>query len=235
MRKLYDSSALSSGKFSDSTTTKVGTASAPNFIYDNKGNLVCDASKNMIVEYDWRNMPVKFYLYSSISSILKNWSDVRAFSSANLSLVTSTVVMTYDASGNRVKKEVFDGLATEEGISAAPTSGIGQDLVIANASQLDTLKVQSDGTLYHNEPITTESVTAMGQNIPHGALIVQDQNGSQMPISSSALAIPAPLATNTSGSTIVPGDFDVAFAGTNGLPSPVPQMCIEQAGDRREP
>jgi RHS repeat-associated protein len=70
----------------------------------------------------------------------------------------------------------------------------------------------------------------MGQNIPSHALVLKDQNGNQMLFSSAGLAIPVPLATNTSGSTIIPGDFNVAFAATNGLPSQVPQMSVQQAG-----
>jgi hypothetical protein len=94
-------SALPSGAYLDGSATKVGSAAAPNYIYDYNGNLVCDLSKKMIIEYDWRNMPVKFYLYSSMTGTFVHWSDVQTFAAANKSLVTSTIVMTYDASGNR--------------------------------------------------------------------------------------------------------------------------------------
>jgi RHS repeat-associated protein len=79
-----------------------------NLIYDNNGNMVFDLSKKMAIEYDWRNMPVKFTIFSSISGTISTWQDVVDYITNNHDLVTSEVVMTYDASGNRVKKEEFD-------------------------------------------------------------------------------------------------------------------------------
>jgi hypothetical protein len=72
-------SALASGIYLDGSATKVGSAAAPNYIYDYNGNLVCDLSKKMIIEYDWRNMPVKFYLYSFMTGTFVHWSDVQTF------------------------------------------------------------------------------------------------------------------------------------------------------------
>jgi hypothetical protein len=115
------------------------------------------------------------------------------------------------------KKEVFDGQATVNGISPTPTSAPGRDLVFTDTLQTDTMKILSNGTLYHNEPIVDESVTAMGQNVPSGAMFMRnlrDTSGNQMLFSMAALAIPAPLATNTSGSTIISGDLPIAKTRT---------------------
>ncbi len=59
-----------------------------NFVYDSNGNMVEDKSKKMKVEYDWRNLPVKYELYAN----LLDPSPV------------STFRMMYDAAGNRVAK-----------------------------------------------------------------------------------------------------------------------------------
>jgi hypothetical protein len=37
--------------------------SSNDYIYDFNGNMIFDRSKQMSVQYDWRNMPVKFSFY----------------------------------------------------------------------------------------------------------------------------------------------------------------------------
>lgn len=63
-----------------------------NYSYDQMGNMTVDESKDMDVEYDWRDMPVKFKLREGTG----NYADIK---------------MVYDASGNRVLK--FEETTTE--------------------------------------------------------------------------------------------------------------------------
>jgi YD repeat-containing protein len=92
-----------------------------NYLYDKHGNLVVDKNKNMVIEYDWRDMPVAFRFYSAIPTTIGEASGTGQFQIAlsegetdlyrymarkvtdGLTLL-SQVVMCYDASGNRVLK-----------------------------------------------------------------------------------------------------------------------------------
>ena len=96
------------------------------YTYDNFGNMVIDRSKKMIIEYDWRDMPVRFLFFKDIPGTDKISFDERgtysitddshntqnlveymeALSKAdseNYGLL-STVVMVYDTNGSRVLK-----------------------------------------------------------------------------------------------------------------------------------
>ena len=85
------------------------------YVYDAFGNMVVDYSKKMVIEYDWRDMPVAYRFYSAIpSGITKDDKgtctngNLYAFldqkvSEEEISLL-STVTMYYDAGGNRVGK-----------------------------------------------------------------------------------------------------------------------------------
>ncbi|MBL8025791.1 MAG: hypothetical protein JNL74_05240, partial [Fibrobacteres bacterium] len=59
-----------------------------NFEYDANGNMIRDRTKGLIIDYDWRNMPVRFKMYEL-------WND-------GSTKVASEVL--YDAAGNRVAK-----------------------------------------------------------------------------------------------------------------------------------
>jgi YD repeat-containing protein len=89
------------------------------YIYDKRGNLVVDFSKNMVIEYDWRDLPVTFRFYNDLTyaNITKNTTTgtctipdlyryMETLVAATGSRVhhLSTVCMLYDASGNRVCK-----------------------------------------------------------------------------------------------------------------------------------
>lgn len=80
-----------------------------NYLYDPNGNMVLDRSKNMVIEYNWRDMPTKFKFYSDIplddpSGDPLQWSDL---SSLSISALISEVQMMYDSQGNRVQKLSF--------------------------------------------------------------------------------------------------------------------------------
>jgi hypothetical protein len=91
-------------------TSKNGTAK--DYIYDVFGNLVVDLTKNMYIEYDYRNLPVAFRFYSNLSTIVSGTTtsstgtaDDNLFTNIkNSGAMVSQVVMYYDASGNRVAK-----------------------------------------------------------------------------------------------------------------------------------
>ena len=86
------------------------------YVYDSFGNLVIDYTKKMVIEYDWRNMPVAYRFYSDIPStgITRDGSgtctntDLYAFFDEkvadNTVQLVSTVVMLYDADGTRIGK-----------------------------------------------------------------------------------------------------------------------------------
>jgi len=89
-----------------------------NYVYDKNGNMVLDKSKNMAVLYDWRNLPIAFYIYTDLpDSGLEINSDgeweapegtVHPFHQYLGYLpgveIVSRVIMMYDAQGNRVLK-----------------------------------------------------------------------------------------------------------------------------------
>jgi YD repeat-containing protein len=105
-------------------------ASRIDYLYDFFGNLVVDKTKKLIIEYDWRDLPVKFRFYDSIPSVVipaplvggiggesdgaykidisGYTKDLYGFMNekvlANEIKLLSTVTMAYDASGNRVLK-----------------------------------------------------------------------------------------------------------------------------------
>ncbi len=66
-----------------------GADQKPNYEYDKYGNMTIDRSKNMLVTYDYRNLPLKFQFFEDV--------DARVG-------VSSSVDMVYDAGGNRVLK-----------------------------------------------------------------------------------------------------------------------------------
>lgn len=81
----------------------------PNYLYDLNGNMVLDRSKNMVVEYDWRNMPVFFTMYSTIPLADKDgdpytWQTLHELNYQDGVEKLAEVEMVYDASGNRVQK-----------------------------------------------------------------------------------------------------------------------------------
>jgi hypothetical protein len=74
-----------------------------NFVYDPNGNMVFDRSKKMAVQYDWRNMPVRFIFYSDLSAYANttpHWTNV-----GSLGVRRSVVDMAYDANGKRLFKQ----------------------------------------------------------------------------------------------------------------------------------
>jgi YD repeat-containing protein len=90
-----------------------------NFVYDPNGNMIFDYSKKMYVDYDWRNLPISFKFYNSISSDLlitdnetaraNLWRTLKqAIEAASGTTMVSEVKMVYDASGNRVVKKEYN-------------------------------------------------------------------------------------------------------------------------------
>lgn len=95
--------------------------SSGELIYDYRGRLVIDKRKKMVIVYDWRDLPVIFRFYSSIpdgieydekgnvivdGSYYSNYQKyIKSISKDNPDCqLLSTVVMLYDAGGNRVLK-----------------------------------------------------------------------------------------------------------------------------------
>jgi|GEM_PF-1712480 len=84
------------------------------YVYDKHGNMVADIMKKMVVEYDWRDMPIAYRFYDTLSSVITydsagtyTNSDLYAEIKADTSIhLLSTVIMLYDADGNRILKMV---------------------------------------------------------------------------------------------------------------------------------
>ena len=98
------------------TRTK-GDEESDEYIYDENGNMVVDFTKNMVIEYDWRNLPVSFRFYNELAGlgIPKDANGTYAGSTGLLDYMNakvgsdevtlvSSVIMAYDADGNRVCK-----------------------------------------------------------------------------------------------------------------------------------
>lgn len=90
------------------------------YVYDAYGNLVIDYTKKMIVEYDWRNLPITYRFYNTIpSGITKNpntgsytnndlYSYVKSKVDDKTVQLLSTVVILYNAAGHRIGKLEFN-------------------------------------------------------------------------------------------------------------------------------
>jgi YD repeat-containing protein len=78
-----------------------------NYVYDPNGNMILDRAKKMIVEYDWRGLPIAFKFFQSLPDRAIAWNEVASLNSTEGIVQTSEVQMMYDVSGNRVSKKVF--------------------------------------------------------------------------------------------------------------------------------
>jgi RHS repeat-associated protein len=94
---------------------KSGGGTGDNFLYDANGNMILDRSKHMIVDYDWRDLPTLFMFYASIPNDIADADGVRNFVESGSVAMVSAVKMTYDGSGNRVKKEAITPYAVTPG------------------------------------------------------------------------------------------------------------------------
>lgn len=124
----YYPESSSSSNIYTSRLRKTGT-SGNRFIYDEFGNLLVDKTKKLVIQYDYRNLPVFFRFYSSIPSgigsdtrgsiyitdseysgdkgdVEKYMDYIKTKTKGTSSEVkmTGIAVMLYDASGNRVMK-----------------------------------------------------------------------------------------------------------------------------------
>lgn len=79
-----------------------------NYIYDPNGNMVLDRSKNMVVVYDWRDMPVVFKFYDIIPDEPFLWNTIGQLDARSDVAMVSCVGMVYDANGSRVAKKVYN-------------------------------------------------------------------------------------------------------------------------------
>jgi YD repeat-containing protein len=88
-----------------------------NYVYDPNGNMVFDFSKKMLVEFDWRDMPIDFKFYNPVlpsviqaadSAARANlWKNIKSNLETSGAILKSEVKMTYDAGGNRVMKREY--------------------------------------------------------------------------------------------------------------------------------
>jgi len=97
---------------SDSVDAKRLMNADSNFVYDADGNMIYDASKKMTVSYDWRGLPTEF-------------------AKQELSGDSVRLLMTYDASGNRITKRYERKAAAETAWTlqlATHYTGLGSEI-----------------------------------------------------------------------------------------------------------
>ncbi|MBD3316981.1 MAG: hypothetical protein GF344_14425 [Chitinivibrionales bacterium] len=75
------------------------------WLYDANGNMTVDKSKNMVISYDWRNLPVLISFYDTIEG--ETVDEVQNNIEDGTMTRVSHVKMLYDAGGNRVQKQAF--------------------------------------------------------------------------------------------------------------------------------
>jgi len=88
-----------------------------NYVYDPNGNMVFDFSKKMLVEYDWRDMPIQFKFYNPVAaSVIQAadsaaradlWKNIKNNLETSGASLKALVQMAYDAGGNRVRKREY--------------------------------------------------------------------------------------------------------------------------------
>lgn len=109
--------------YTDNNRLKFAKSNSNVYYYSYDGSLVVDLNKKMVIEYDWRGMPVYFRFYSEIPPEVTTdeFGNVKvndAYGAHHLyelmanhptCRLLSTITMLYDASGNRViKQESFE-------------------------------------------------------------------------------------------------------------------------------
>ena len=165
--------------YADGTTTKdqdQNASNANNDVYDDNGNMIFDRSKHMAVTYDWRNMPVQFTFFdfaAGTDPYVGALSDVRALSSTAGVTVHTDVFMTYDAAGNRVKKEVVDYIA----LAAQPTPLNSAGGLAFTSENSTPIVFQTNGNMIG--PVqSSQPLNGSSAQIPSGSLVFAYNNGS---------------------------------------------------------
>ena len=115
--QYYKNTATGAERFTNRLkNTSKNAASEKEYVYDHRGNLIVDFTKNMVIRYDWRNLPVTYKFYDDLSDagITKNevgtctnfdlYYEIKQKVDNNDMVLVSTVMMVYDAGGNRVCK-----------------------------------------------------------------------------------------------------------------------------------
>lgn len=94
-------------------STSRNPAGTVGYIYDKHGNMVVDLSKNLLIRYDWRDMPIEYLFYDNLGGVafstntVGTWNgstDLYEYVEGQSVNLESTVTMLYDADGNRVCK-----------------------------------------------------------------------------------------------------------------------------------
>jgi RHS repeat-associated protein len=192
----------------DGNTNKLkgitGSAKDPsnNYEYDPNGNMILDRSKKMVVIYDWRNMPVCFSFYNTIPTPF----DPKTIDGTSGVNKISDVVMIYDASGNRVKKEVLEYTTTC--VDPSPTT---KSLLITNGSK--TVNITPTGDFQ-----TCLTVTTINKPTAVRALEISKGGNMLFTISDDAVQISGQQACNNTQSAQY-GDMTMTLTSNTALPN----------------
>jgi RHS repeat-associated protein len=185
-----------------------GDATNANFIYDPNGNMVLDKAKKMAVEYDWSDMPVNFYLFEdAIEASIDTWEEVKTLYAGNW---TRKVTMTYDASGNRVKKETFE----PEEVPEEP-----QSLQFTDISNGSMLEVLPSGSITSNRLLSN-----FNEDAPDGALVSESNGDVRLAVSDLAMQITGAV-VDENGLPVENGDLTTTYEESD-----PPQFAINAAG-----
>jgi len=210
--------------------------SSNDYIYDFNGNMIFDRSKQMSVQYDWRNMPVKFSFYdlSAYSGTVGCPADVRTLENTSGASLTD-INMTYDASGNRVKKETVDFSALSTGQTGGTGSLSAPGLTFVATGSSTPISFAVNGSLRSSGGSSGSPITS----IPGGSLVVEytDDNGTT---STDAVFTAAGAAdfsgtvTQQSGLTSeTPNAFELfnSYSNPDGASAALPIMSMDPEGD----
>jgi RHS repeat-associated protein len=151
-----------------------------NFVYDNNGNMVLDRSKNMVLIYDWRNLPVEFRFYSSIPPAIKNWVDVKNTANFGNVIYLKRIKMLYDGANNRVLKEVFTNPSST---TTPPASAPG--IIFKNIATNTTMTITANGDV-----VSSKSFSQNSSELPEdGDLCIRIGNVNKVVVGNKGVAI----------------------------------------------
>ena len=184
-----------------------------NFVYDYNGNMIIDQSKNIAIEYDWRDMPVSFYFFpKGINVPVDSWEKVEnLIATGNW---TRQVVMTYNASGERVKKEILD-----RSVCTMPTPQTSA-LLVTDVVSGKSVEFKPDGSMNACMPLKDIAMEPAADAL--GALLIEKDGVTLLNFSDQAVASKgAMVGYNTNTGTM--GDLSFSYSAMSNKPNIIDQ------------
>ncbi len=195
----------------------------------------CPVAANLYcIQYDWRDMPVKFSFYelSAYSGTLRSVADVRTLETTESS--KTDVNITYDASGNRVKKETADNTAIANGQYGASSAQSGDISLTIGSGSNTPVAFNSGGSI-----VGSHTSSPLTGTPPHGALVLTYTNNGGTTHEEAVFTANGPVnidfnGTVTQQSTLTTeseGNLTLLFTNANGSFVTPAALSIDQLGD----